>query len=136
MFETCHHVMPGGLRCQAPAMRGYAFCYHHARRAASHQGSDAEMRIQLPATLDRKGIAQALRQVLNALANNRITARRASILIYGLQMAIDHPDVAAREPAPGEPSQVDFARLSTEIAAMLAGENASAKSCPNWQGPR
>ena len=121
--------MPSGLRCQSPAMRGTAFCYFHARRASPPKNSPAksspaETRIELPATLDRKGIAQALRQVMNALANNQISARRASILFYGLQMAIDHPDAPGPAPAQMQPSPVDLARLSSTIGDLLRQKSA------------
>jgi hypothetical protein len=124
MFQTCHHVMPGGLRCQSPAMRGHAFCYHHARRAAAHQANPAEARIQIPAKLDRAGIPQALRQVMNALANNQISARRASILCYGLQMAVDHPDTPGPAPAQIQPNPIDLARLSSAIGDLLRQKKA------------
>ena len=92
MIQTCHHVMPTGLHCQAPAMRGYAFCYHHARRVApQRKQSPAETRIEIPSRLDRNGIALTLHQVMNGLGNGSISPRRASILIYGLQMAMDNP---------------------------------------------
>ncbi len=117
MFQTCRHIMPSGLRCQSPAMRGAAFCYFHGRRATPPKGTPAETRIELPATLDRKGIPQALRQVMNALANNQISARRASILLYGLQMAVDHPDVPLPAPAQSQPNPIDLARLSSAIGA-------------------
>jgi hypothetical protein len=111
--------MPSGLRCQSPAMRGNAFCYHHARRAAPHQARPAEAPIQIPAKLDRAGIPQALRQVMNALANNQISSRRASILFYGLQMAIDHPDVPSPAPAQSQHNPTDLARLTSALGDLL-----------------
>jgi hypothetical protein len=107
-------------------MRGTAFCYFHARRASPLKSSPAEARIELPATLDRAGIPQALRQVMNALANNQISSRRASILLYGLQMAIDHPDVPgpAPAPAPTNLAPIDLARLSSAIGDLLRPKSA------------
>lgn len=117
MYETCHHVMPSGLRCQSPALRGAAFCYFHGRSAQPHKSSEA--RIQLPGRLDRKGIAQAFRLVLNALANNQISARRASILICGLQAAAAAPEPPGPAPASQEPDQAEFLRIASEMAAKL-----------------
>jgi len=124
MYQTCHHVMPNGLRCQSPAMRGCAFCYFHGRRVPVRKAAPAATRIQMPAALDRKGITETLHQVLNALANNKISARRASILLYGLQMAIKDPEVAAAAPVPTaineiDPDQIDLAQLSPLIEALL-----------------
>ncbi len=80
--------MPSGLRCQAMAMRGSAFCYHHGRRIpVARKASSAERRVEIPATLDPNGISHAARNILQALANGHISARRASVLLYGLQMA-------------------------------------------------
>jgi len=73
-------------------MRDCAFCYFHRRRIAPRrQQSPAEDRIEIASRLDNNGIVQTLHQVLNGLANGRISPRRASILIYGLQMASNHP---------------------------------------------
>jgi len=115
MIQTCHHVMPSGLHCQAPAMRGFAFCYHHANRNThTRKSSAAEINIQLPATLDGSGAVQVIHQVLNALASNQISPRRASMLLYGLQMAISHP----QQSAPTSP-EFDFDQLPPEIHATL-----------------
>ncbi len=105
-------------------MRGTAFCYFHGRRGTPPRSSPAETRIELPATLDRKGIPQALRQVMNALANNQISSRRASILFYRLQMAIDHPDAPGPAPAQIQPNPIDLARLSTAIGDLLRHKKA------------
>ncbi|HTW82289.1 MAG TPA: hypothetical protein VME23_22270 [Terracidiphilus sp.] len=115
MIKTCHYVMPSGLRCQAPAMRGCAFCYHHSRSAApSRKSIPAESRIELPARLDSDGITQTLHQVLNALGSCRISPRRASILLYGLQMALDNP----QESDP-ESTQADRDRFTAELDKLL-----------------
>jgi hypothetical protein len=115
MYDTCHHVMPSGLPCQSPAMRGYAFCYHHARRAAASSkavaaepratGSRAtESQVDIPSVLDRNGITQAIGKILQALGSGRISPRRASILLYGLQMAVvnPQPNAAATGQLPSE----------------------------------
>jgi len=120
MFKTCHHVMPNGLRCQSPAMRGYAFCYYHGRRASGHKDRPNKTHIELPDLLDRTGIADALRQILRALGSNRLSPRRASILLYGLQMAASDRD----SPGPASPPiDPDLARLSSDIGALLSQMN-------------
>ena len=133
MFQTCHHVMPSGLRCQSPAMRGTAFCYFHGRRASPPKSSPAEAHIEIPATLDRAGIPQALRRVMNALANNQIRSRRASILFYGLQMAIDHPDAprpraCSNAVQPNRPRPADLRHRRP--ASPKSGAEASLESAP------
>ena len=92
MYTTCRHIMPSGLHCQSPAMRGSAFCYFHGRRIPPRgKRPSTGHRVEIPPTLDRNGISHALHSVLQGLAADRISARRASILLLGLQMAVDHP---------------------------------------------
>jgi hypothetical protein len=96
MFATCRHIMPSGRNCQSPAMRGSAFCYHHGRRIPPRgKGPSAGHRVPMPATLDRHGITRALHGVLQGLADDRISARRAAVLLQGLQMAASHPEDCA-----------------------------------------
>ena len=93
MYATCRHVMPSGLSCQSPAIRGSAFCYFHGRRIPPRAKSPStEHRVEIPATLDQNGIPHALNSVLQGLADGRVSARRASILLFGLQMAVNHPE--------------------------------------------
>ncbi len=91
-------------------MRGNAFCYSHSRRIAPHRKqSPAEDRIEISPKLDNNGIVKTLHQVLNGLASGRISPRRASILIYGLQMAADHPqpcNAAAPSSVPDFPAEL------------------------------
>jgi len=99
MYETCRHIMPSGLRCQSPAMRGSAFCYHHGRRIPpARKGPSAERRVEIPQTLDPNGISHTAGNILQALANGHISARRASVLLYGLQIATGAPSHSASPP--------------------------------------
>jgi hypothetical protein len=52
----------------------------------------------MPTTFDQNGIPHALHSVLQGLADGRITARRASILLLGIQMAINHPESGPTAP--------------------------------------
>lgn len=91
MYTTCRHIMPSGLCCQSPAMRGSAFCYFHGRRIPPRgKRPSNEHRIEMPAILDGDGIDRAIQSVLQGLAEGHISARRASILLVGLRMAGDH----------------------------------------------
>lgn len=81
--------MPSGLHCQAPAMRGQAFCYHHARReAAARKRTSIEARIEIPTVLDQKGINVVAGRILQSLGRGCISPRRAAVLLYGLQMVM------------------------------------------------
>jgi hypothetical protein len=85
MPTECRHLMPSGLHCQSPAMRGSAFCYFHAR--PQRPARPREARIEMPVRLDRKGIEAIIRQTIEALAAGHISPRRAAILLYGIQMS-------------------------------------------------
>jgi hypothetical protein len=97
--------MPSGLSCQSPAMRGSTFCYFHGRRIPPQAKSlSTEHRVEIPTTLDRNGIPHALHSVLQGLADGRVSARRASILLLGLQMVVNHPE--SRSAAPTAPASI------------------------------
>jgi len=73
MFATCRHIMPSGLQCQSPAMRGSAFCYHHGRRIPPRGKSPSPgHRVHMPATLDHHGITTA------STASSRVLPTTAS----------------------------------------------------------
>lgn len=119
MIQTCHHVMPSGLRCQSPAMRGYAFCYHHARRLTpTRREKTQEAPIAMPARLDRQGISDTLNAIMQGLASGRLSPRRAGILLYGLQMAIANPQLRGNQTASPDASPLQLAEFLT---AAMAG---------------
>jgi coenzyme F420-reducing hydrogenase alpha subunit len=85
MIAECRHVMPSGLHCQAIAMRGTVFCYHHARTQAPARAK--EVCIEIPDRLDSKGALFVIQQIVTALGCGAISARRAGVLLHGVQMA-------------------------------------------------
>jgi len=85
MYKECRHVMPSGLHCQSPAMRGSSFCYFHAR--PQRPARPRESCIEMPDRLDSKGTRVVVHRTLQALAAGHISARRAAVLLYGIQMS-------------------------------------------------
>jgi hypothetical protein len=86
-YKECRHVMPSGLHCKSPAMRGSAFCYFHGRAPRpARPARTLESNIEMPPVLGPRGIVGAVHQVIQALAANRISTRRAAILLQGVQM--------------------------------------------------
>lgn len=140
--------MPSGLRCQSPALRGSAFCYHHGRRIQPRaKGQSTEHRVEMPASLDRNGISNALNSVVQALAGGCISAWRASILLQGLQMAANNPQPCVPSRTAPAPSQSfgkllsaagvpegEAAALVNALAAKLG--LASQSSPPQTSGPK
>ena len=87
-FKECRHIMPSGLHCKSPAMRGSAFCYFHGRAPRpARQLRPLETNIEIPPVIGSRGCALALNRIMQALAANRISPRRAAILLQGVQMA-------------------------------------------------
>lgn len=89
MYNECRHIMPSGARCHGVAMSNKAYCYFHARlhRAAIPLSPSRDQTVTISAPEDSSGISIALAQVINALGENRIDRQRASLILYGLQIA-------------------------------------------------
>ncbi len=88
----CRFIKPNGLKCQAVAMRGSLFCYHQARIRVSPRRPrrNKEAVLNLPALGSDSAVLPFLDEVLQALASNRISSKRASSLLYALQIARNH----------------------------------------------
>lgn len=100
-FYECQHVRPSGKKCEAIAIRGHRFCYFHlqTRRGlasvtpaeAAANGATApapqSATITLPMLEDRSAVQLVLTEVLRALAAGQMDAKRAGLLLYGLQIA-------------------------------------------------
>ena len=81
----CQHVKDDGIRCGSPALRGQPFCYnhdqiHHPRHVMGDPG------YQIPVLETHKSVELAIRQVLQACHDNKITDLRARTMIYGIQV--------------------------------------------------
>jgi hypothetical protein len=96
MYNECRHIFTSGRKCQSPALKDQSFCYFHSntrkRPTPANQPYDPytepkEVVLDLPPLEEADAIQLALSDVILALAANRIDARRARILIYGLQVA-------------------------------------------------
>jgi hypothetical protein len=96
-YLLCRHIRTTGLQCQAPALTGGIHCFFHDRLYQRHSafrftpatrgyllpGRD----IQLAPLEDRESIQVALSVVINALATGNLETKRATTLLYGLQIA-------------------------------------------------
>ena len=97
--DLCRHIKTNGLQCRGVAIHGSVFCYFHNRLNRSHDiyrkkayyqtGEVADHRpfLELPALEDRESIQLAISSVLNALATECITEKRAYALFNGLFLA-------------------------------------------------
>ncbi len=96
--DLCRHIKTNGLQCRGVAIEGSVFCYFHNKLHRSHDLyrdkvhlRSAEMAhppfLELPALEDRESIQLAISSVLNALATDCITEKRAYALFNGLYLA-------------------------------------------------
>jgi hypothetical protein len=59
----------------------------HARQLFLLLPRTREARIEMPDRLDSKGTPVIIHRTMQALANGHISARRAAVLLYGIQMS-------------------------------------------------
>jgi hypothetical protein len=94
MVYECRHIMHNGEKCQSSALRGKPYCYCHARlhRFNANPPTDIMGNLRLPVLEDRSAILVAIAQVFDALTCSNIDAKRAGLLLYGLQIASQNVD--------------------------------------------
>ena len=96
-YMECRHIKSDGCKCKSPALREKPYCYFHMRlhrtmhaakaQSAAAPGAASDATIEVPAIEDRSAVRFALTQVLQGLGAKRLEPRRASQLLYGLQIA-------------------------------------------------
>ena len=96
-YPICRHIDLKGHQCGSPALKDAVLCYHHQRFADRHHGfRHTELtrkylvpgqHIELDPLEDRQSVQLALSLVINALAIGQLEPRRATALLYGLQLA-------------------------------------------------
>jgi hypothetical protein len=111
-IPQCHHTKTNGIRCGSPAMRSHSFCYYHTRlRANMKRNSSADAReqpITLPPLEDAHSIQFALMDIGRAILEDRISDKKAGLLLYLLQTATinlkrmeeDHSEELVRQDYP------------------------------------
>jgi len=104
-LRLCHHIKTNGLQCLSPALKTGQWCYFHARPHQRHSAPPT-----IPARTSHRDLLHtrhshstplndvgsvhtALSTVINDLASNKIDTKRATALLYGLQLAAS---IAAR----------------------------------------
>ena len=96
-YSLCRHIKTNGLQCKSPSLTGDDRCYFHSRLHQSHKRFRHDDRtrgylmhgqhIELFALEDSESVQVALSVVINALATGQLETRRATALLYGLQLA-------------------------------------------------
>ncbi len=87
----CRQIKMNGLRCGTPALRGHSHCHYHTHiREHQRRHSSAEARdipLQLPPLEDAHSIQLALMEIGQAILHDRISDKKAGLLLYMLQNA-------------------------------------------------
>ncbi len=85
--------MPSGRECHGYALKGRPFCYFHTRLHLAAKKPDGPMdSIEIPFLEERCAIQVTITQFIRAIVNNTIDRPRASLLLYGLQLALQSVD--------------------------------------------
>ena len=91
MYTECRFIKANGLKCHSPALRGSPFCYFHARTRVvvvpRRRRSPKDEPVDLPVLSDPSGILAMINQIVQGVASNTLSPRRAGSLLYALQMA-------------------------------------------------
>jgi hypothetical protein len=87
----CRHIFTDGHRCGSACLRHEEFCYYHhtTRRPVENprRRRSRQAQFDLPLPEDRSAIQSSIGEVLRRIASNEIDAKRAGLLLYGLQIA-------------------------------------------------
>jgi len=126
MYKECRHIMPTGVRCQSPVLRGGHYCYFHARLHRMIHARPAPNNAPLPIPMleDTTSVQIALTQVLGALNSSSLDPSRARLMLYGLQIAAQ----VTRRPTSCEPSEAVQSVSFDDQGEMIAPENIVCKS--------
>ena len=87
----CRFIRADGTKCGSPALKGGRMCYFHSRtegtRKRKRKAKQAVERFQVPVLEDDLAIQMAVTNVCRQLASEPLDTKRASLLLYGLQVA-------------------------------------------------
>jgi hypothetical protein len=119
----CQHMKLNGTRCGSPALRNRKFCYFHERYCpvevdVSISAAYPATSFFLPVLEDASSIQLAISQVCEHMLHRRLDTKRASVMLYAMQVASSNLARMNREqiqentrqnkqdsvPAPSEPS--------------------------------
>ena len=141
-MKLCRHIKTNGTRCKAPSLTTGFWCYFHSRLHQRHatfrHTKDTRgylipgQHIELTALEDRESVQVALSVVINALATGNLDIKRATALLYGLQLASSNARGLYIEPYASSvvrsiepsPEGLDLVVQSAQSALSAPTENA------------
>jgi hypothetical protein len=109
MYTECRHILPGGYRCKAAALKGKAFCFYHvSSRRGPNPALAKEGILVLPPVEDAAGVTIAVNQVLRVYGEGLIDRHQAATFFHGLQIAASLVPKASRDQKPGDTVRETF----------------------------
>jgi hypothetical protein len=148
MVPECRHIKTSGGKCGSPALRGKPYCYFHARlKQRAARIASPYLALELPPLEDRGAIQIALGEIVSALADHRLDAKRAGILLYALQIASGNARHHEEIVSANAVSEVTLTELGEEMAPegatagppeqedlrTLLSKAVRAQSIENWE---
>ena len=143
MLPICRHILTNGEQCRSLRLNGQEFCYFHNRLHARHRatlqarperplvnsdgvvighgrpvGYQAARIPDLGPLEDRASVQMAISTVVNALATEAMDVRRATALLYGLQLASNNCGAHKRDHSEADNPVEDT--VTTEDGTLLA----------------
>jgi hypothetical protein len=79
----CRWVRQDGTSCGSPQMRNHIYCYAHRQMMEARA-----LALRLPAAEDANSIQVGLMRIQKALIDDTISAKKAGLLLYSMQLAI------------------------------------------------
>jgi hypothetical protein len=133
MYRTCRHVKTNGIRCKSPALRGGHFCYYHSKIHTIGAEPNAKFGpLQLPTPEDRAAIQISVARISDAIINDRLNQKKASSLLYGLQIASQFIDRKEFFYAPEAVQSAELAPDGDELAPdeFVCDDEEYCEDCP------
>jgi hypothetical protein len=83
MAPRCQWVRQDGTSCRSPQMKRHIYCFAHMQMAEART-----LMLMLPAVEDANAIQVGLMQIQKALIEDRISMKKAGLLLYSMQLAL------------------------------------------------
>jgi hypothetical protein len=83
MAPRCQWVRQDGTSCRSPQMKQHIYCFAHMQMAEART-----LLLMLPAPEDANAIQMGLMRIQKALIEDRITTKKAGLLLYSMQLAL------------------------------------------------
>src|SRR5579871_4077628 len=81
MAPRCQWVRQDGTSCRSPQMKQHIYCFAHMQMAEART-------LMLPVAEDANAIQIGLMQIQKALIEDRISMKKAGLLLYSMQLAL------------------------------------------------